>query len=199
MVSSLPILQVYKTLTPCCIVLLSIPHLSVWTKEFFFSILKSVQVSVLVFNNQPMLVVESIVSYKMCTVTSRDDSSSIQCFLFTLVFAPCIILALKYDKVLIQTDKVSGTAFHGIKSFPKMLNFYILSEKSICVTAHCLLFHMSLFSMARKILMLLLLFWSVPSEHQHNFVNTTWALLRRGFYLLLLDLYQFVFLSDFAL
>ena len=155
--------------------------------------------SVLVFNNQPMLVVESIVSYKMCTVTSRDDSSSIQCFLFTLVFAPCIILVLKYDKVLIQTDKVSGTAFHGIKSFPKMLNFYILSEKSICVTAHCLLFHMSLFSMARKILILLLLFWSVPSEHQHNFVNTTWALLRRGFYLLLLDLYQFVFLSDFAL
>ena len=166
------------------------PTLECLNKEFFFSILKSVQVSVLVFNNQPMLVLESIVSYKMCIVTSRDDSSSIQCFLFTLVFAPCIILALKYGKVLIQTDKISGTAFHGIKSFPKLLNFYILTEKSICVTAHCLLFHMSLFSMARKILILFLLFWSVPSEHQqHNFVKTIWALLRRGFYLLSLDLH----------
>ena len=98
--------------------------------------------SVLVFNNQPMLVLESIVSYKMCTVTSRDDSSSIQCFLFNLVFAPCIILALKYGRVLIQTGKISGTAFHGIKSFPKLLNFYILTEQSFCVTTHCLLFHM---------------------------------------------------------
>ena len=154
-VGSLPIPQVYETLTPCCIICpFEHPTLECLNKEFFFSILKSVQVSVLVFNNQPMLVLESIVSYKMCIVTSRDDSSSIQCFLFTLVFAPCIILALKYGKVLIQTDKISGTAFHGIKSFPKLLNFYILTEKSICVTAHCLLFHMSLFSMARKILIL---------------------------------------------
>lgn len=162
--------------------------------------MKSEHTSVLVFNNQPMVVLESIVSYKMCTVTSRDDSSSFQCFLFTLVFAPCIILALKYDKVVIQIGKISGTAFHGIRSFPKLLNFYVLTEKSIGVTIHCLLFHMSLFSMARKMLILFLLFWSVPSEHQqHNFANTIWALLRRGFYLLLLDLYQFVFLSDFAL
>ena len=145
------------------------------------------------------MVLESIVSYKMCTVTSRDDSCSIQCFLFTLVFAPCIILALKYGKVLIQTDKISGTAFHGIKSFPKLLNFYILTE-SPSVLQHTVSYSTCLFSMARKILILFLLFWSVPSEHQqHNFVKTIWALLRSGFYLLLLDLYYFVPLSDFAL
>lgn len=134
-------------------------------KGIFFSILKSVHTSVLVFNNQPMLVLESIVSYKMCTVTSRDDSSSIQCFLFTLVFAPCIILALKCGKVLIQTDKISGTAFHGIKSFPKLLNFYILTE-SPSVLQHTVSYSTCLFSMERKILILFLLFWSVPSEHQ---------------------------------
>jgi len=74
-------------------------------KGIFFSILKSVHTSVFVFNNQPMLVLESIVSYKMCTVTSRDDSSSCQCFLFALVFAPCIILALNMIKFLFRPVK----------------------------------------------------------------------------------------------
>ena len=77
-----------------------------------------------------MVVLESIFSHKMCMVTSRDDSANIQCFLFTLVFAPCIILALKYDKVLFQTGKISGIAFHGDQILPKIFKLLHTDSKS---------------------------------------------------------------------